>query len=37
MSWWKVLIVYLLLVAGLLWFMYRSRRFGEGGEEVQGD
>jgi hypothetical protein len=37
MSWWKILTLYLLLVGGLLWFMRRSRRFSEGGEEAQGD
>jgi hypothetical protein len=38
MSWWKILILYFLLIGGLLWFMHRSRRCSEdGGEEAQGD
>jgi hypothetical protein len=38
MSWWKILILYFLLIGGLLWFMHRSRRYREdGGEEAQGD
>jgi hypothetical protein len=37
MSWWKILIVYLLLVGGMLWFLRRSRSFHEESEESQGD
>ena len=37
MSWWKILILYLLLVGGMLWFLRRSRSFHEESEESQGD
>jgi membrane protein DedA with SNARE-associated domain len=37
MSWWKILILYLLLVSGMLWFLRRSRSFHEESEESQGD
>lgn len=36
MSWWKILILYLLLLGGMLWFLRRSRPFHEE-EEAQGD
>ena len=29
MSWWKILILYLLLVGGMLWFLRRSKSFHE--------
>jgi hypothetical protein len=37
MSWWKILILYFLLLGGLLWFLHRSRRYHGDGEEAQGD
>jgi hypothetical protein len=37
MSWWKVLILYFMLLGGLLWFLHRSRRFRDGEEEAHGD
>jgi hypothetical protein len=27
MTWWKLLIAYLSLLIGLLWFLWRSRRY----------
>jgi LPXTG-motif cell wall-anchored protein len=37
MSWWKILILYLLLVGGMLWFLRRSRSFHDESEESQAD
>ena len=37
MSWWKILILYLLFLGGMLWFLRRSRSFHEEEEEAQGD
>jgi hypothetical protein len=37
MSWWKILILYILFLGGLLWFMYRSRGYCGDRDEAQGD
>jgi hypothetical protein len=37
MSWWKILMVYLLFLGGLLWFLRRSRVLHEEPEDAPGD
>ena len=37
MSWWKILLLYLAFLAGMLWFLRRSRSFHVDSEEPGGD
>jgi hypothetical protein len=37
MNWWKILIAYCLFLGALLWFLHRSRRYFEDGEQAPRD